>query len=345
MERDGGPRGPRVVVDDHCPRTSSEMSDGSMGERRGAAKYFSDPLYRKSGHRPPFNRHVSKPPRYEEQRDRGKLISSVRHMLNPFNRRRSLPGRYPDDEDSYSDEDATPIATAPPPPPPPPPPPRYVSHKRPYPPRRESTLSSTASDSESDRLPSRRRTPVLRNRASNEPMPTPPREYFPEPYDGRRYSHDVPLSRREDSPPHYGPTKSPLFATQVAHLQANNYYDRGSVMPPRTSRRPHSVRYTAPPPDVNLAYLRERDRDRDRDAYEPLGGSGRHRRRSDEQPRERGRSERTTRSHERVRDEWDERESRSRERDRERERRTHRYVAGVQDGVGGRRYTVEQPWR
>jgi hypothetical protein len=112
-------------VDEPGPRTSSEISEGSADERHAAAKYFSDPLYRKARPRPPLTRHYSRERPYEHERvgDRSKLISSVRHMLNPFNsRRKSLPPAR--DEDDYSDEDATPLAWAPPPAP------RYTSHKR-----------------------------------------------------------------------------------------------------------------------------------------------------------------------------------------------------------------------
>ena len=344
----------RVNVEGPSPRTSSEMSDGSANERHAAAKYFSDPLYRKARPRPPFVRHYSRERPYEQDRpaDRNKLISSVRHMLNPLiSRRKSLPPAR--DDDDFSDEDATPLAWAPPPAS------RYASHKRPHPPRKESTLSTTDdSDSDSDRPPSRRRTPVLRHRRSHEPS-TSPREYFPPYYEDlppeRRYSHDPrpPGSgRKEDGPPPlYGPTKSPLFATHVANanLQANKYYDRPrpTMSAPRTSYRP-SVRYAAAPPEVDAPYVRERERE-----YEPLSGTSRHRRRSEDYPRERERDRDRgdggrTRSHDRVRDEWDERETPSRDRSsegREAVGRGHRHVAGVQVGAGGRRYPVEQPWR
>jgi hypothetical protein len=350
----------RVNVEDPAPRTSSEMSEGSADERHAAAKYFADPLYRKTRPRPPFVRHFSRERPYEHERvgDRSRLVSSVRHLLNPFNsRRKSLP---PARDDDYSDEDATPLAYDAPPAP------RYASHKRPLPPRKESTISVTDSDSDSDRPPSRRRTPVLRHRRSHEPA-TSPREYFPPYYDEpppeRRYSHDPrppgPGRKEDGPPPLYGPTKSPLFATHVANanLQATKYYDRPrpSMPAPRTSYRPN-VRYTAPPPEPSLSppYARERDlRERD---YEPLSGTSRHRRRSEDysRDRERGRdrndSPRTSRSHDRVKDEWDERTAPSRERSRESQAvgRGHRYVpaAGtVQVGASGRRYPVEQPWR
>jgi hypothetical protein len=351
-----------VNLSEHAPRTSTEYSGDSADEKHAAASYFSDPLNRQSRHtRPPIIRHFSKQPTHPyEDPNRGRVISSVRHMLNPFSKSRRAHGRY--EEDSLSDDDRTPVAPVPPPVP------RYVSHsshnsqgshKRPHPPRRESTLSSTDSDSESDG-PLRRRSPVLRQRRSHEPS-TSPREYFPAPYEDRRYSHAEapipPLQRKEDGPPPlYGPTKSPLFATHVAQMQAHTYYDRRPSMPPRTSYRPHNVRYASVPPSppevVEPSYPHEReahhsrDRDRERDGYEQ------YRRRSEDVPRERERvrdkvSDRDrTRSHDRVKDEWDDREERSRERDRNfRGGRGHRYVSGVQDGVGGRRYPVEQPWR
>ncbi|KAF2644635.1 hypothetical protein P280DRAFT_465932 [Massarina eburnea CBS 473.64] len=367
-------KGPRVHVhiDEHGPRTSSEMSNDEYAEeRQAAATYFADPLYRKDNRRPPISRHFSGGSRdgrrwgQEEEKNRGRLIiSSVRHMFNPFGRdkRRSLPGgRYVDDE--YSDDNVTPTVSQPQPAP------RYTanvpypsSHKRPHPKRRESTLSSTDSDSDSDHPPSRRRTPVLRTRISHEP-PSTGRDYFPQYYEDKRYLHDVPPitpSRKEDGPPAlYGPTKAPIFATHVAQIQAHSHYypssdsPRRPAMPPRTGYRPsppnvHGVRYAVPPPDVHdPPYARERGRE----AYEPLSGNSRHRRRrSEDIPRERERRPDTggrTRSHERMRDEWDERErSRGSSRDVSRDggRRTHRYVPGVQDGVGGRKYPVEQAW-
>lgn len=369
-EEDGGSNekipNVRVNVNDHVPRTAADFSGDSADEKHAAASYFSDPLYRQSRHtRPPIIRHYSKQTAHPyEDPSRGRLISSVRHMLNPFGKSRRMPGRYEDDSLS-EDDDRTPVAPVPPPAP------RYVSHgshnsqpshKRPHPPRRESTLSSTDSDSDSDG-PSHRRSPVLRHRRSHEPA-TSPREYFPPSYEDRRYSHaDAPgPQRKEDGPPPlYGPTKSPLFATHVAQMQAHTYYDRRPQMPARSSYRPHNARYAGVPPPVEVAdppyprerdghHSRDRDRNRDRDGYE------RYRRRSEEFHRERDRDREglrasdRTRSHDRVKDEWDEREERSRERERDRHGdvrggRAHRYVSGVQDGVGGRRYPVEQPWR
>jgi hypothetical protein len=371
----------RVEVDDPAPRTSSDLSgEGSADERHGAARYFEDPLYRK---RPPIVRHFSKQPVFVKQprayvEERGRLVaSSVRHMLNPFNRRKSISGRH---EDDYSDEDPTPIATAPPPVP------RYSTHKRPHPPRREDSLSTTESESDSDGPPSRHRSAVLRHRRSHDP-PTSPREYFPKYHEERRYSHDQPPDGRPLKPdplaPVYGPSKSPMFATHVAQLQAQNYYaDRRPPMPTRGGYRSPNVRHIAPPRvEPELPYVREheapyprererereRDRDRDRNRSRDDSRSHHRRRRSEEHVRERDRdrdrdgrersdSGRTTRSHDRVKDEWDDRDRSDRskdrdrgDRDREREReraRTHRYVSGVQDGVGGRRYpVVDPPWQ
>ncbi|KAF2655014.1 hypothetical protein K491DRAFT_577123, partial [Lophiostoma macrostomum CBS 122681] len=321
----------RVEVDDHGPRTSSEMSGDD--ERHGAATYFSDPLYRKARTRPPFMRHVPKQPSYVEDRSRS-VANRVRHMLNPFSRerRRSPRGKY---DDSYSDEDElrTPVAAVPPPHRQPVPPSHTYSnvsstHKRPHPPRRGSSLSTTDSDSDSDGPPNRHRPPVLRHRRSHDPpVPvSPPRDYFPTYYEGRerepRYSHETTPSdrpmRKEDGPPsQYGPTKSPLFATTYAQMQQGGYYDRRPSMPPKASYQPTGTRYNLRPADADVypwdrgrnSYegLSPRDRDRDRD---------RDRRRSEEFLRDRdrdgGRQDSVrTRSHDRVKEEWDER-SRSR---------------------------------
>jgi hypothetical protein len=343
-EKMGIPR-VRVEVDDPVPRTSSELSgEGSADERHGAARYFEDPLYRK---RPPIARHFSKQPAFTKQpkayvEERGRLVaSSVRHMLNPFNRRKNMSGRH---EDDYSDEDATPIATAPPPVS------RYVSHKRPHPPRREDSLSTTDSESDSDGPPSRHRTPVLRHRRSHDP-PTSPPDYFPKYHEERRYSHEAPPDDRSLKPdplaPVFGPSRSPMFATHVAQLQAHNYYaDRRPAMPARgsyrTSGSPHVRHVAIPRVEAELPYVREheapyprerereRDRDRDRDRDRGRDDSrSHHRRRSEERPKERDRdrdregrerseSGRTTRSHDRVKDEWDERERGDKSRDRDR---------------------------
>jgi hypothetical protein len=331
------------------PRTSSDMSgDGSSAdERKGAFKYFEDPMYRKARPRPPFMRHVSKQEAIYPMDDRGgkSVASRVRHMISPFSsRKKSIPGRY--ESDSLSDEDATPVATNPPQS-------RYGLHKRPHPPRRDESVPSTDSDSDEEGPPTRRRTPSrtpdLRPQRSYEP----PREYFPTYYESDRrssqqyYPSERPSSKATSPQPMYGPTKSPLFATHVAQMEARNYHDRRPVMPPRTNYRPapQNVRYSptvpvSPPREVDPLYTRdhhrdyhhdrdrERDRDRDRDrdretvAYDIGTGNSirsRHRRRSTEDaayPRERERERDTarTRSHDRVKDDWDDRDV-SRERD------------------------------
>jgi hypothetical protein len=326
------------------PRSSADLSgDGSSAdEKSGAFKYFEDPMYRKTRPRPTFMRHVSK----EQARagsDHGPM-ARVRHMLNPWSRRRSIPpGRY--DDDSFSDEDATPIA------PHPPVTQRQPVHKRPRPPRRESSLSSTESDSD-EKPPSRRRTPDLRDRKSHD-SPVPPREYFPsyhEPYrpSPQRLPSDRSDARTPSAPspapvygpttaPAYGPTKAPIFATHVAQMQARNYYDRPS-MPARTSFRPvpaPNARYAShstsvSPQHAEPPYVRDHDRyssHRDRDVlYEGSSSNQTHRRHSSTgdavYPRERyernnrDRDIARTRSHDRVRDEWDDRDERDRSRDR-----------------------------
>ncbi|CAO2649744.1 Nn.00g010360.m01.CDS01 [Neocucurbitaria sp. VM-36] len=332
------------VTDEPGPRTSTDLSgDGSSAdERHGAFKYFEDPMYRRSRPRPSFMRHVSKQPARPIEDSARAVTSRVRHMLNPFGgRKKSVPGRY--ESDGFSDEDATPIAAVPPQAL------RYPSHKRPHPPRRDDSLSTTDSDSDLDRPPSRRRTPPLRHRRSHEP-PTSPLEYFPAYYEaGRRYSHQHDPSRRTEgraskatSPqPVYGPTQSPMFATHVAQLEARNYYDRRPAMPARTSYRavPQNVKWgsssvpVSPPREGEAPYVRDhgrernrhgdRERDGDGSPYDMGGSSGSRsrRRRSTEDaayPRERERGSGRTRSHDRVKDEWDDRDG-SRERDRSRD--------------------------
>jgi hypothetical protein len=341
-------------------RTSTDMSgDGSSAdEKQGAFKYFEDPMYRKARPRPAFMRHVSKD-QVRDERERA-TTSRVRQFLHPFTRKKShLPGRYGDD---YSDEDATPIATHPPSAP------RYPSHKRPHAPRRESSLSSTDSDSD-DQPSSRRRSPVHSDRRPA-PRPLSPHEYFPKYREAPRYSpQHVPAekvdNRHSSAPPHpvYGPTEAPLFATHVAQLQARNHYARPTLAP-RSSYRPEqpSVRYgmhstpVSPPHGAEPAYAPHRDsyRSREGDGYDHSAHAQRRRSTEDsayarERERDRERDNGRTRSHDRMKDEWNGRErwgsrehSRDRRHEREGERRhgSHRYVSGVQDGVSGRRYPV-----
>ncbi|EOA86536.1 uncharacterized protein SETTUDRAFT_30869 [Exserohilum turcica Et28A] len=332
-------------------RNSADYEASSADEKHGAYRYFEDPLYRSGRPRPTFMRHVMKqPPRVLD--DRGRAVTSrVRHMLNPLNpfasKKRMVPGRH--ESDSYSDEDATPMAA------PPQTAPRYRVHKRPSPLRREPSLSTTDLDSDSDPDHSpRRRTPILRTHRSHE-APIAQQGYFPAHQEARRYSNqhdslrpDGRSSTATSPQPAYRPTTSPLFATQVAQAQqeARKYYDRRPAMPPRTSYRPvpaphggvrwsgPGVHLVSPPRDAEPAYTRERDHHREREGLDPgVGSSGRsHRRHSEdvEYPRERERErerDSRTRSHDRARDDWDDVDyvhSRNGSRERERERERHR---------------------
>lgn len=326
-EQETGPRiRVEVLNDPVAPRSSAEFSsEGSTDERHGAATYFADPLYRKR--RPQFMRHFSKQPVHPEDRRGNVVANRVRHIFHPFgkDRRRSPPEVV----DDFSDDGGpTPIAVVPPPHPKDP---RYPNHKRPHPPRRESSISTTDSDSDSDRPPRHRNTPTLRRRRSHDP-PTSPREYFPAPqyYDAsRRFSHDAPAQpppplpewRKEDGPPPvWGPSNTPPFAAQVAHLQAQNYYEPRPAMPPRTSYQPH-VQYKVKPVSprvVENSYPRERDshreRERDRDAY----NRDRERDRERERERERDRERERERERDRDRDRLSTRSHHDRERDRRR---------------------------
>jgi hypothetical protein len=317
--------GPRVA-----PETARD-GGSSADERTGAFKYFEDPMYRKARPRPGFMRHVSKQQAIYPMDDRGgkAVTSRVRHMVNPFNgRNKGMPGRY--ESDSYSDEDATPLAANPPPMP------RYANHKRPHPPRREGSLPTTDSDDDDGRPPSRRRTPDLRHRRPHEPDVS--RDYFPTHAEahrhssGQHYPNSRPTSNASSPQPVYRPSASPLFATQVAQMEARNYYDARPTMPPRASYRPipQNGRWgtasvpVSPPRETGPYHARDHhrdhprayDRDRDRDASYHAGGSssshGHHRRRSTEDasyPREReGDAAVRTRSHDRRKDEWDDRD-------------------------------------
>lgn len=359
--------------------SDTARSGSSTDEKSGAYKYFEDPLYRNVQARPSIMRHVSKQsPRIPE--DHGKSVTSrVRHMLNPWgSRRKSMPGRY--DSDSYSDEDATPTAANPPLPPryvnhKRPQPPRRESSLS----MTDSDSESTPDNLPARRrnpLPEA----VLRTRRSHEPtVPQseyfPAYEEARRYSHSHHHDHNGRTSSATSPQPSYRPTQSPLFATQVAQME-RHYYDRRPSMPPRSTYQPvqPGVRWGAPPAgpvspprEVDPPYARDRERyhrehDRQAEMYDSNLPRSRRRRSTEDAvyPRERERDPdgTRTRSHDRVRDEWDDRdrfESRSRDhsrdrdrdwdrdwdRDRDRERsKTHRYVAGVQDGVTGRRYPV-----
>ncbi|KAI8932493.1 hypothetical protein NX059_010675 [Plenodomus lindquistii] len=319
------------VADEAGPRTSPGSGDGSSADdKNGAFKYFEDPMYRNARQRPNIMRHVST--QSSRSIDESRTVR-LRHMLNPWGgKRKSMPGRY--ESDSYSDEEATPIA------PMPPSAPRYVIHKRPaqahssQPPRPGSSTDSDSDlDPEPEHLSSHREPPILRTHRSHDLPPSQP-DYFPDYEEARRYSHQneagVRLEGRTSTTtstqPAYRPTTSPLFATQVAQAQARKYNDHRPALPPRTSYRPiqHGVRWGPAAVPVSVlrniepVYTRERERGRDhRNGDGTLrnldngGSSSNHararRRRSTEDaayPRERERDTARTRSHDRVRDEW-----------------------------------------
>ncbi|CBX91269.1 hypothetical protein LEMA_P067770.1 [Plenodomus lingam JN3] len=326
----------RHLADQPRPRASTDTGDGSSAdERHGAFKYFEDPMYRNARQRPPIMRHVSKQSSRPVDGSSRTVTSRVRHMLNPWStRRKSVPGHY--ESDSYSEEDITPIAPVPPPPPPAT---RYTSHQRPHPPHQSHQPPradyATDSDSDPERVAAYRRRLGVHAHRSHDVPPTQP-EYFADYAEARRYSHQEPGVRLEGrsssatSPqPVYRPTQSPLFATQVAHMQARKYHDYRPTLPPRTGYTPaiqHGVRWgpaavpVTPPRNVEPGHRREREREgRDGGAMwheRESGGSSHHsrarRRRSTEDatyPRERGNGETArTRSHDRVRDDWAERE-------------------------------------
>lgn len=289
----------------HAPTEFSE--DSSADERTAAAEYFRNPLYKNREGRPTIIRRVSKQPK--------NIVQSVRHIFKPGPRRRSLPERHGEGHDHDYEVDRTPTGM-----PQRPAPRRFTSH------RRDSISSS--SESEDDRNHS---SPRLRHRRSHE-VPASPREYFP-PYDHvRRYSVDP--NHMNDSrsssvgktgEPGFVPSQGKLFATQVAQLQPQ-YVRPG--MPPRNSyaRGPPS-RYGAhshqgSPRDGGTPIIREPI---DRYEYDSRDSS-----------RSRGGSRDIGRERERDRD---------RDRDGDRDRpKAHRYVTPV-DGVGGRRYPTEVPWR
>ncbi|KAJ9662139.1 hypothetical protein H2201_006247 [Coniosporium apollinis] len=316
-------------------RRARSSEDSSADERSGAAAYFRDPLYRNHRDRPTMVRRYSKnPPRSPRE-----FIKGVRHAWAPHlpwhrgDRQRNFADRYtPGDGDD--EEDATPMglhryATAPARSSPP-------SHQhqaqhsqqqsyqpqRPAAPSRQETriragsLVSTESTSDSD-TPSQ----TLRHRRSHEP-PHSPREYFPHIYEpGRRYSADY--GREGDVPPAasaYGPSKAPLFAAQVAQLQPAHAYYANYGRPVTSGRSSYSG---------NRPVSRYKDEE---------GLDGRRRAESWREGYVRGAAREPS---------WERERERGRhrgERDRDRVRMGHRHVQSV-DGVGGRRYPAEAPWR
>lgn len=195
--------------------------------------------------------------------------------------------------------------------------------------------------------------PELRPRRSHD-HPSSPGDYFDPRFEGVR-RHSLQPGHRQEHSGGFGPSKEKIFASHVAAAQA-----RGNYATSPTSRlkeaqndylRPSSGRYGS---DNSLSRReKERDRDRDRPGYgksrsdERMERESKARRSSGSQSDDRYRDR--DRNGERSRDrDWERdrsgREESSRERVGERDRRGHRYVTPV-DGVGGRRYPLEQTWR
>lgn len=323
---------------------SNDVSDSSADERAGAATYFRDPLYRNREGRPTIVRRVSKnrSPRDFVQ-DRAQMVAkTVRHFV-PWARRKSLPEREGDGEDESGEDAPTPVATeqrrtskrdrkSPKSP-------RSPRSPRSHTPPRQRRESFAGSDSDSDVPTShQRRQHVLRHRRSYD-APASPRDYFPPHKEGpRRYSHAPPYSAEAANGPSAGfaPSREPLFATTVAQQQTR----RSSAAP--VGGRYDGYRYGSheaqhrPPtivePPVNYSSSTRRG-----PARRPS---------SDDRDRHRERDRDYDRDHERTRVKSRDRD-RDRDRDRERDRdrpRLHRYVTPV-DGVSGRKYPSEAPWR
>lgn len=329
-------------------RRARSPDDSSADERNGAAAYFRDPLYRNQRNRPTMIRRYSKnPPRSPRE-----FIKGVRHAWAPHlpwnrttERQRGFADRYtPDDGDD--EEDATPTglhryATAPSRSSPPSHQHQAQHSQQPYQPQRPAapsrqetriragSLVSTESTSDSD-------TPgqTLRHRRSHEPSHS-PREYFPhiyEPGSGRRYSADYGRDGDVPMPPMaaaaaasaYGPSKAPLFAAQVAQLQPAHAYYANYGRPVTSGRSSYSGNRPAA-------------RYKDEDVLD-----GRRRAESWREGFVRGAADLREPSWERETER--ERHRGERDRDRERVRMGHRHVQSV-DGVGGRRYPAEAPWR
>jgi len=306
-------------------RTSSEFTgdESADDERAGAARYFRDPMYRNRP-RPHIVRRFSRAfPRDFVNDPRRSISTTVRHFWPPWTRRQSLPEQHRDDE-AYNDG-PTPTQTVPA---------RYVAapataqhlsphrpthhpHHRPRVYRRSSSLTDTDSDP-SDRP--RKSPAALRHRRSHEP-PASPREYFPsQKVQARGYSTDI---RRTDSAAGYGPSKPPPFTVHIGQMQPNGYFERRPVMPSRENygRSGTVRRYSAQPRDEEPL---DRRQSINRYGYDEPRRSSTQRSRSRERERDRG-----------------ERGERNRELQ---TKPVHRYVTPV-DGVGGRRYPVEAPWR
>lgn len=345
-------------------RTSSDMTrDGSADERSDAADYFSNPLFRNREGRPAIVRHFSRKPQSSPRRfvqEQGRVVANtVRHIVSPHlwggggganssssggRRRSSLPDRYGDgdhDPDALYDDDsggATPTGLHP----------RRATAHRPKPAVRLSSTSRFSSGSDSDsQSPGRRwqqqQQQHHHHQHQQNPSPRPrPRSYDPHrssqdrhtpPYSGAAVNSSRPQSLRVPSEQRrpaerpvsasYGPSADPIFAARVQRRPPLAGHERRGSLPSRPTYGPtygptqsHSKNGGRYGPDESPGQRMEGVR---------IGGSYQ------------GRSPSRERERDRVRE---------RERNPNRDRSgLHRYVTPSMDGVGGRRYPVEAPWR
>lgn len=334
---------------------ASSSDTDSADDRRGAAGYFADPLYRDRVDRPTVVRRYRPAPRstreYVEQRGRD-LMQSVRHLVigdRRRSRRRSLPDRpnqkSPDDDDG----DVTPTS-----------PhttqvPRRSSrqqnrslsrdsaeesprHSSPSPRRRRRSPIQTASSSPE----SRRRRPVIRQRRSHDLSASRYDSFAGRSEYPRRHSDHVAVERAG-----FGPSKAPPFAQHVAKVHdtsAGSGRPHISTAPSapilpssyRTDRplsytcnytgRPTSLRYSKRGGEDSMS-----ERERGREQARPRGGE-----------RLELHGERRRRSHsEDLRGSYDGSDEGDVGRDSSRQRMSlHRHV--MVNGVSGRRYPLER---
>jgi hypothetical protein len=343
-------------------RTFTSSSDAdSANDRKDAAGYFADPLYRDRVDRPNIVRRYRPAPRrstreYVEQRGKD-LIHSVRHLvIGPRRRSRKRylpdrPGQEPDSEDG-NNGDATPTTShlvhvprrssrqrnRPLTPDSSEGSPRYSSHSPRT--RRLSPPQSTASSPESSR-----RNPVIRRQRSHD-MPSNRRDVFAAYYEHpRRHSAQMVLEKEG-----FAPSKAPPFAQKVAlahgasassgrphtstalasaPLSPSYGTDRPLTSAGNYAGRPTSLRYSKRGSGDSMSeheYERFRPEDSTTSRVgERLESRGERRRSHSEDPR--------------GSYDFGDEENVGGERSRPK-RALHRYV--TVNGVGGRRYPVEQ---
>lgn len=225
---------------------ADDDSDDSANERSGAAKYFSNPLYRDGSGRPTVVRRYSKQRGYSPSRslyDRGKgMVRGVRHFISPSyrdtgsggSRRSSFPDRPVRQDALYRPSDYDEIVPAPNTLRPDYLPPAERAAMRAAQRRARTPSSGTSTDSDVSPRSSRRASEASPNIVTNRPSPSQrrgddpradSRDYFPARYpaEGRRHSaHPHSPGPAPYAPPTvdpssgFRPSEAPLFATQVA---------------------------------------------------------------------------------------------------------------------------------